>query len=100
MITLIFAMFMIEGSSVEPAYMHNEIIHTINAPCPEGDYIAFTYEGERYIKQLKHYHDDGSIWVEGRKDMWIKNDKIVESYDSTVYGYIPADEYNILGCVK
>ena len=95
------ALFMIQGSSMmHMNYNDGDTIETVYGPCPAQSVIAFEYEDERYIKFLDHYTGRGDIWVEGRPDIWLKNDKFVESYDSTVYGYIPTDKYNIIGCVK
>ena len=100
MLTLILITFLVDGRSVEPTYMDHEMVQAIYAPCPVDDYIAFDYKGERYIKQLKEYTGRGDIWVEGRSDIWSENDKRRKSYDSRIYGYIPYDQYNIIGCIK
>ncbi len=99
MLAIILTLFIIDGKSVEPVYAHNETIETIHAPCAVDDYIVFRYEGVEYIKQLDHYTGRGDLWVKGRGDYWIENGVKKQSYDSSVYGYMPVDTYDVLGCV-
>ena len=96
MLLLLLQTFIIDGKSVEPVYHDEQAIEVIHAPCAVDDYIAFEYEDERYIKQLKAYRADGYVYVLGRPDTWVENGEKRKSLDSTTWGWI---DVNILGCV-
>ncbi len=94
------ALFIIQGGSMATlGYPEGKLINTIPAPCPVESVIAFHYEDVDYIKTLKAYTGRGDIWVEGRDGVWMDKGNEVESFDSRIYGYIPYDQYYIIGCV-
>lgn len=102
MLTLILSLYIVEGQSMQPQYQDKQMVETIEAPCKLGDTIAFTYQGENYIKYIVDRLSDGSIYVIGRPDKWIdpETKKLRQSLDSrTEWGYLEANEYETLGCV-
>lgn len=94
-------LYIVDGQSMQHMGFHDkELVEAVYAPCEEKSVIAFSYKGVDYIKELVTVRDDGAIWVEGRDDVWRDaSGSLRKSKDSRTYGYIVADDYDILGCI-